>query len=89
MVEFLIYLLGWVVYIVGYYLYYMYIVKYKCYTYKHSNKKNKKLIIYDGFKYGIFSWAGVMFWGIVIICGSILYGILSINEWITNKLSNE
>lgn len=86
MTEFLIYLLGWVLFIICYYIYYMYIVKDGSYTYKYNCNKNKKLILYNGFKYGIFSWGGILFWGFVIIAGSILYGLYSLDNYIEQKL---
>ena len=85
MQEFLIYLLGWIVFIIGHYIYYMYINKYD-YRYKYSCEKNKKLILYNGFKWGIFSWFGIFLYIIVIVISGIIYGIILLDEYIEQKL---
>ena len=89
MQEFLIYLLGWVVFIVCHYLYYMYINRDGTYTYKWSCKKNKKLILYNGFKLGIFSWVGLFLWVVIMIVIGIIYGIILLDEYIEDKLKRE
>ena len=89
MQEFLIYLLGWVVFIVCHFIYFMYIVKDCSYTYKYSCQKNKKLILYNGLKWGVFSWFGLFFCIVAFIAGTIIYGIILLDEKIENKLKNE
>ena len=89
MQEFLIYLLGWVVFIICHYIYWVYFNKDGSYTYKWSCQKNKKLILYNGLKCGVFSWVGLFFCIVVFIVGAIIYGIISLDEYIENKLKNE
>ena len=92
MQEFLIYLLGWVVFIICHYIYWVYINKDGSYTYKYNRQKNKKLILYNGLKWGVFSWVGLIFCIVAFIVGAIIYGILeiiSLDEYIEDKLKNE
>ena len=89
MQEFLIYLLGWIVFIICHYIYWVYLNKDGSYTYKWSCQKNKKLILYNGLKWGIFSWVGLFFCIVAFIVGAIIYGLISLDEYIENKLKRE
>ena len=88
MQGFLIYLLGWLVFIICHFIYFMYFVKDGSFTKKLSNEKNKKLILYNGFKWGIFSWFGLFCSVTVILIGYIIYFIIQIDEWIEGKLKD-
>lgn len=89
MQEFLIYLLGWVVFIICHYIYWVYINKDGSYTYKWNCQKNKKLILYNGFKWGVFSWVGLFFCIAAFIVGAIIFGIIELDEYIEDKLKRE
>lgn len=75
--DFLLFLIswviGWVIYSIGYYIYDVYIDK---------NNTSKKLLIYNAFKNGIFSWFGIM----VIIIFTFIMLLVIIDEKISNKL---
>ena len=75
--DFLLFLIswviGWVIYSIGYYIYDVYI---------DNNNKSKKLLIYNAFKNGIFSWFGIM----VIIIFAFIMLLVIIDEKISNKL---
>lgn len=75
--DFLLFLIswviGWVIYSIGYYIYDVYIDK---------NNTSKKLLIYNAFKNGIFSWFGIM----VIIIFAFIMLLVKIDENISNKL---
>ena len=71
----LIYFLGWFLFSVGYYIYNVYIDR--------NKSESKKLIMYDAFKFGLWSWIGIilmMTFGIVMI-------IAGIDEYISEKLN--
>lgn len=68
-----IYLLGWIIWSISYYIYYTIIKK---------DNRSKKLIIYRAITSGIISWIGI----ILFIALEITYLIMSIDEWIENKL---
>ena len=89
MQEFLIYLLGWVIFIICHYIYWVYLNKDNKYTYKWSCQKNKKLILYNGFKCGVFSWVGLFFYIAAFIVSAIIYGIIELDEYIEDKLKRE
>ena len=75
--DFLLFLIswviGWVIYSIGYYIYDVYI---------DNNNTSKKLLIYNAFKNGIFSWFGIM----VIIIFAFIMLLVKIDENISNKL---
>ena len=75
--DFLLFLIswviGWVIYSIGYYIYDVYI---------DNNNTSKKLLIYNAFKNGIFSWFGIM----VISIFAFIMLIVIIDEKISNKL---
>lgn len=75
--DFLLFLIswviGWVIYSIGYYIYDVYI---------DNNNTSKKLLIYNAFKNGIFSWFGIM----VIIIFAFIMLLVNIDEKISNKL---
>lgn len=75
--DFLLFLIswviGWVIYSIGYYIYDVYI---------DNNNTSKKLLIYNAFKNGIFSWFGIM----VIIIFAFIMLLVKIDETISNKL---
>ena len=75
--DFLLFLIswviGWIIYSIGYYIYHVYIDK---------NNTSKKLLIYNAFKNGIFSWFGIM----VIIIFAFIMLLVNIDEKISNKL---
>ena len=75
--DFLLFLIswviGWVIYSIGYYIYDVYI---------DNNNTSKKLLIYNAFKNGIFSWFGIM----VIIIFAFIMLLVIIDEKISNKL---
>lgn len=75
--DFLLFLIswviGWVIYSIGYYIYDVYI---------DNNNTSKKLLIYNAFKNGIFSWFGI----IVIIIFAFIMLLVIIDENISNKL---
>ena len=75
--DFLLFLIswviGWVIYSIGYYIYDVYI---------DNNNTSKKLLIYNAFKNGIFSWFGIM----VIIIFTFIMLLVNIDEKISNKL---
>ena len=71
----LTYFLGWFLFSVGYYIYNVYIDR--------NKSESKKLITYDAFKFGLWSWIGIilmMTFGIVMI-------IAGIDEYISEKLN--
>lgn len=76
--DFLLFLIswviGWVIYSIGYYIYDVYI--------DNNNNTSKKLLIYNAFKNGIFSWFGIM----VIIIFAFIMLLVIIDEKISNKL---
>lgn len=69
----LFWVIGWFIYSIGYYIYEVYIDK---------SNTSKKLIVYNAFKYGIWSWFGIM---IIITFGFILL-LAYIDEKISDKL---
>lgn len=75
--DFLLFLIswviGWVIYSIGYYIYDVYI---------DNNNTSKKLLIYNAFKNGIFSWFGIM----AIIIFAFIMLLVIIDEKISNKL---
>ena len=75
--DFLLFLIswviGWVIYSIGYYIYDVYI---------DNNNTSNKLLIYNAFKNGIFSWFGIM----VIIIFAFIMLLVIIDEKISNKL---
>lgn len=70
----LIYLFGWFLFSACYYIYNVY--------FNNDNSDSKKLIMYNAFKFGLCSWVGIIF----MISASITYCIISIDNYITNKL---
>ena len=83
------YLLGWLVFVICHFIYWAYYNKDGSYTYKWSCQKNKKLILYNGLKWGIFSWVGLFFCIVAFIVGAIIFGIIELDEYIENKLKRE
>ena len=75
--DFLLFLIswiiGWIIYSIGYYIYEVYIDK---------SNTSKKLIIYNAFKFGIWSWLGI----IIIITFGFIMLLANIDEKISNKL---
>lgn len=67
-------IVGWVILSIGYYIYKLYIDK--------TTIPNKRLFIWKSFKYGIFSWIGIIF----IFSYMITFYLYNINDWIENKL---
>ena len=67
------YMSGWILLTIGYVIYKIYFDK--------DISISKKLILYNGFKCGIFSWIGIIF----IIAFYITMSILIIDEYITDK----
>lgn len=73
----LTYFLGWFLFSASYYIYNVYIDR--------NTNESKKLIMYNAFKLGLWSWIGIIFmvtFGIVMI-------IACIDEYITEKLNNK
>lgn len=72
--QFLIFwIIGWTIYSIGYYIYDVYIDK---------NNTSKKLLAYNAFKFGIWSWLGIM----IIITFGVIMILANIDEKISNKL---
>ena len=71
----LIYFLGWFLFSVGYYIYNIYIDRNKF--------ESKKLIMYDAFKFGLWSWIGII---LIVIFGIVMI-IVDIDEYISKKLN--
>ena len=71
----LTYFLGWFLFSVSYYIYNVYIDRNKF--------ESKKLIMYDAFKFGLWSWIGI----ILIVAFCIVMIIVNIDEYITEKLN--
>ena len=72
MEAFVFWLIGWVIFSIGYFVY----------AYK-IDRQNIKLSLYHAFIYGFVSWLGI----VLTICLLITGGIITLNEWIENKLS--
>ena len=87
MEDFLIYILGWVTFIVGYYISEVYILNYN-YNYR-KGKVTKKLILYRGVKYGIFSWVAVFFMAAVLVFGRIGYYLFILDNHIEEELNSK
>lgn len=83
--EYLVYFSGWIFFIICYYIYHMYFSKNEKYDCL-NNYKNKKLIIYDGFKWGVFSWFGLIICIMFIFTLYCIYGIIYIDSTIENFL---
>lgn len=78
--DFLLFLIswiiGWIIYSIGYYIYDVYIDKID------KSNTSKKLIVYNAFKCGIWSWLGIM----IILIFSFIMLLVNIDEKISNKL---
>ena len=70
---FIFWLIGWAIYSIGYYIYDVYIDK---------NNTSKKLLAYNAFKLGIWSWIGIT----IIITFWFIMVLVNIDEKISNKL---
>ena len=71
----LTYFLGWFLFSVCYYIYNVYIDR--------NKNESKKLIMYDAFKFGLWSWIGI----ILMIAFGIVMIIAGIDEYISEKLN--
>ena len=85
--EILIYISGWITFVLCYYVYYVYIHKNNKYRNKYNLGVNKKLIIYHGIKWGVFSWFGIFVYVLIAIVSIIIYYIIELDNWIENKLT--
>lgn len=83
------YFSGLILFMIGHYIYNVYIVKN---NYQFKNKYNcnlnKKLVLYEGFKFGLFSWISVFTCLTIGIVGGTLWITIIIDDYIKDKLSN-
>lgn len=71
----LFWLFGWVLFFVGYIIYNKYIVGH--------NEPITKLMVYEGIKYGMWSWIGIA----IMVVFFIIMLITAVDEWLTEKFS--
>ena len=71
----LTYFLGWLLFSASYYIYNVYIDR--------NTNESKKLIMYNAFKLGLWSWIGIIF----MVAFSIVMIIAVIDEYISEKLN--
>jgi len=83
MEEFLFYISGWLTFILLYYICEVYVLNYNF----KKGKVTKKLILYRGAKYGVFSWGSVLFLICVIFFGKICYWLLVFDSHVEDKLN--
>lgn len=71
----LFWLFGWVLFFVGYIIYNKYI--------DGHNEPITKLMVYEGIKYGMWSWIAIA----IMVVFFIIMLITAIDEWLTEKFS--